>query len=64
MIRQLMERSLVRIGGTDDALGRPFLFVTTPQFLESFGLQDLTQLPMSERLRKPTADAETPPAAA
>jgi len=64
MIRQLMERSLVRIGGTDDALGRPFLFVTTPQFLESFGLQDLTELPMSDRLRKPSADAEIPPAVA
>jgi len=52
MIRQLMERGLVRMGGTDDALGRPFLFVTTPQFLENFGLQDLSDLPLADRLRK------------
>jgi segregation and condensation protein B len=56
MIRQLMERGLVRMGGTDDALGRPFLFVTTPQFLENFGLQDLNDLPLADRLRK-TVDA-------
>lgn len=53
MIRQLMERGLVRMGGTDDALGRPFLFVTTPQFLENFGLQDLSDLPLADRLRRP-----------
>jgi segregation and condensation protein B len=47
-----MERGLVRLGGTDDALGRPFLFVTTPQFLENFGLQDLNDLPLADRLRK------------
>jgi len=53
MIKQLMERSLVRIGGTDDALGRPFLFVTTPQFLETFGLRDLDELPLATRMRTP-----------
>lgn len=52
MIKQLMERGLVRIGGTDDALGRPFLFVTTPQFLETFGLRDLDDLPLADRLRQ------------
>jgi segregation and condensation protein B len=29
MIRQLMDRGLLRIGGEDDSLGRPFLYETT-----------------------------------
>lgn len=59
MLKQLMERNLVRIAGNEDSLGRPFLYGTTRHFLEIFGLQDLDSLPMSERLRieKQTAPA-------
>lgn len=53
MLKQLMERALVKIGGEDDSLGRPFLYVTTRRFLELYGLRDLEALPMSEKLRKP-----------
>jgi len=64
MIKQLMERGLVRIGGEDDSLGRPFLFETTRKFLETFGLRDLEELPLADRLRKPSntvaAAVETP----
>lgn len=52
MLKQLMERGLVRIGGEDDSLGRPFLYVTTRRFLEVYGLKDLEDLPNSEKLRK------------
>lgn len=52
MLKQLMERELVRIAGEDDSLGRPFLYETTQRFLELYGLQSLDDLPMSERLRK------------
>ena len=45
MIRQLMDRGLVRIGGEDDSLGRPFLYTTTKQFLTMFGLYRLEDLP-------------------
>ena len=55
MLKQLMERGLVRIGGEDDSLGRPFLYETTRQFLEMFGLRGLDALPMAESLRKPKA---------
>jgi segregation and condensation protein B len=55
MLKQLMERGLVRIGGEDDSLGRPFLYETTRQFLELFGLRGLEALPMAESLRKPKA---------
>lgn len=52
MLKQLMDRGLVRIGGEDDSLGRPYLYETTRKFLEIFGLKDLNDLPMAERLRR------------
>ena len=52
MLKHLMERGLVRIAGEDDSLGRPFLYETTRQFLELFGLRNLDALPDAERLRK------------
>jgi len=45
ILRQLMERGLVRIVGKSEDLGRPFLYGTTRQFLQIFGLRDLDQLP-------------------
>ena len=52
MLKQLMERGLVKIGGADDSLGRPHLYETTRTFLEVFGLKNLEDLPLSQRLRK------------
>ncbi|MBQ7721884.1 MAG: SMC-Scp complex subunit ScpB [Kiritimatiellae bacterium] len=43
-VRQLMELHLVRIVGRSDLPGRPFLYGTTPLFLEHFGLKDLAEL--------------------
>ena len=45
ILRQLMERGLVRIAGRDDSLGRPVLYGTTKKFLATFGLRDLRDLP-------------------
>lgn len=65
MIKQLMERGLVRIGGEDDSLGRPFLYETTRLFLEIFGLRELEELPLAEKLRRPGPTAQAlPPAEA
>ena len=55
MLKQLMDRSLVRICGEENSLGRPFLYGTTRQFLELFGLRDLDDLPNAESLRKTQA---------
>lgn len=52
MLKQLMERGHLRITGEEDSLGRPFLYGTTRQFLEEFGLGNLDDLPMSESLRR------------
>ncbi|MFG0332140.1 MAG: SMC-Scp complex subunit ScpB, partial [Maioricimonas sp. JB049] len=63
ILKQLMERGLVRIAGEDDSLGRPYLYGTTRLFLEVFGLRSLNELPMSERLRparpEPADESET-----
>lgn len=60
MLKQLMDRGLVRIGGKDDSLGRPFLYESTRKFLEIFGLKNLDDLPMAESLRvKPKKQEQT-----
>ena len=51
MLKQLMDRGLVRIGGEDNSLGRPYLYETTRKFLEGFGLRGLDDLPRADHLR-------------
>lgn len=57
ILRQLMERDLVRIGGRSDELGRPYLYATTRRFLQVFGLRDAADLPRAEMLRTTLAQA-------
>jgi len=52
ILRQLMERDLVRIAGRSDELGRPYLYTTTKRFLQLFGLQNLNELPRAVALRE------------
>jgi segregation and condensation protein B len=64
MLKQLLERGLVRIAGEDNSLGRPYLYETTRRFLEVFGLGSLNELPLADRLRivrapAPAGSAET-----
>ena len=61
MLKQLMERGLVKVVGEDDSLGRPYLYGTTRQFLESYGLRHLDDLPLAETLRVKPAAAEQEP---
>ena len=46
-----MDRGLVRIGGHEDTLGRPYLYETTREFLHLFGLKSLAELPRAKELR-------------
>jgi segregation and condensation protein B len=45
VIATLLERSLIRAVARKDVPGRPFLYGTTPEFLQLFNLKDLSQLP-------------------
>ena len=44
----LVERRLVKVVGRKQVVGRPFLYGTTREFLERFGLNDLADLPKVE----------------
>lgn len=44
----LIERKLIKIVGRKQVVGRPFLYGTTREFLERFGLNDLSDLPKVE----------------
>ena len=45
MIRKLLARSLIKECGRSDAPGRPFLYEVTPEFMDSFKLESLKELP-------------------
>ena len=65
LLRQLIDRDLLRIFGRSEELGRPLLYGTTKQFLQTFGLKNLTDLPpmdtpttASSRSPSPGSNAE------
>ncbi len=67
VVSTLIERKLVRIVGRKQVVGRPFLYGTTREFLERFGLNDLSDLPRVEDMSEllgfdlPTAVGEPAP---
>jgi segregation and condensation protein B len=67
VLSTLMERQLVRIVGRKQVVGRPFLYGTTREFLDRFGLNDLSDLPKVEDMSEvlgldlPAAVAEPAP---
>ena len=67
VVSTLMERKLIKIVGRKQVVGRPFLYGTTREFLERFGLNDLSDLPKVEDMSEllgfdlPSSVAEPPP---
>ncbi len=55
---KLIERGLIEENGRLDAPGRPILYVTTKEFLRSFGLSSLADLPDAETLEEAIAPAK------
>jgi len=51
IIRNLLERRLIKVQGRDARLGHPLLYGTTQNFLEVFGLKSLKDLPTIEELK-------------
>jgi len=56
----LVERRLIQIAGRKEAPGRPIMYTTRREFLELFGLKDLSGLPDLEELRLIEAPREEP----
>ena len=48
VVRTLMDRRMVKITGRAEELGRPMLYGTTRQFLDTFGLASVKDLPKPE----------------
>ncbi len=59
VLSTLLARRLVKIAGRKEAVGRPLLYNTTPEFLETFGLKDLKELPSLKELGPAPDDGET-----
>jgi segregation and condensation protein B len=45
LLRALLDKKMLRIAGKSDEIGRPMIYATTKEFLELFGLRDLSSLP-------------------
>ncbi|MCH8538766.1 MAG: SMC-Scp complex subunit ScpB [Alkalimonas sp.] len=57
IMRTLVDRNWVKVVGHKEVPGRPGLYATTAEFLDYFGLKNLSQLPQLTELR-PVSDAE------
>jgi segregation and condensation protein B len=67
VLNTLIERKLVKIVGRKAVVGRPFMYATTREFLDKFGLNDISDLPKVEDLAdvlgfEPPALGEAAPA--
>jgi segregation and condensation protein B len=58
IMRNLMERRLVKIVGKKDIPGKPMMYGTTVEFLQYFGLKDLSALPTLKEFQELDAGEE------
>ena len=63
VLSSLLARRLIKIAGRKEAVGRPLLYATTPEFLEAFGLKDLNELPSLKELGPPPDADDVDPTA-
>lgn len=56
VLNSLLTKKLIRVMGRKDVPGRPWVYGTTPQFLELFGLSDLSSLPPLPEIHEPTVN--------
>tara|TARA_R110000868_G_scaffold259361_5_gene517276 strand:- start:38217 stop:38963 length:747 start_codon:yes stop_codon:yes gene_type:complete len=52
IIRQLMEKALIEVGGRADGPGKPLLYKTTKHFLRHFGLDSVQDLPKPREIEE------------
>ena len=60
VVGTLLDRRLVKVVGRKQVVGRPFLYATTMEFLNQFGLSDLGDLPRVEEMAE-ALGMEVPP---
>ena len=52
LLKTLLERRLIKIAGHANAVGKPMLYRTTPEFLVYFGLKNIQDLPSMDELKE------------
>ena len=62
MLRHLLDRDFVAIGGRVEELGRPNVYITTRRFLQAFGMARIEDLPHLESIQPAPSAAATEPA--
>jgi segregation and condensation protein B len=50
-VQKLLEKNLVEIKGKADSVGRPMIYGTSEKFMDYFGINDLTELPVPKDFR-------------
>ena len=60
VLKTLIEKSLVRIAGRKETVGRPMLYGTSQEFLQYFGLNSVEELPKLEEFHITEKDIELP----
>jgi segregation and condensation protein B len=52
IVNSLIDKNLIRIVGRSDSLGKPLLYATTNEFLRTFGLNSLKDLPKLKEIEE------------
>ena len=60
ILKSLLEKRFIRICGRKRVVGNPFLYETTPEFLEHFGLGSLEDLPSLEEFSALLEESQPP----
>jgi segregation and condensation protein B len=58
VLKTLLDRSLIRVIGKREEVGRPLLYGTTGDFLRVFNLKDLTELPTLREFHELNAESQ------
>jgi segregation and condensation protein B len=61
VVQTLLEKKLIRVTGRKEVVGRPLLYGTTPEFLDHFGLRNLSDLPTIEEVVPESEITPRPP---
>lgn len=61
-VRQLLDKKLIQISGRSELPGRPMVYSTTDDFLQLFGLKDVSALPSLRELEQmiPSSQSDRP----
>jgi segregation and condensation protein B len=52
VVKNLLERNLIYISGRSEQIGRALLYTTTPEFLQYFGVNDISDLPKPKEIEE------------